>query len=562
MASRDRLVWVTYNGEIYNYRELRRELELGHGSRFQTQSDTEVLLEGYRVWGIDFIARLNGIFAFALVDLQTSQVWLVRDRLGIKPLYYAIDGDRVAFASEQKALGSTRRKLDLGAVDRLLTYRYVPSPGTLLENVFKLPPAHVLEISPRGRRTWCYWKERAAASDRPVDLDDAVEEYRSALVQAVRRQLVSDVPVGLYLSSGIDSTALLALMRRELGEGIPTFTIGFRGHAGETDDAAEIARTFQAKHTALEVSEQDYIDTFERYIWHLEEPVANESAPAGYFLSKLARPEVKVVLNGQGADELWGGYGRYLGEQLSSVYRKLPRVVTGWAIPRLAQLLPRSERLRRGAFAMGEPDTLQRFLRIYSIFTPEMKQRLYRSPLRSIDPAAAMAPLLRFASRANDADTLNTMLHIDLRMSLPDDLLLCCDKLSMAHSVEVRVPYLDHELVELVERWPSRMKLRHGRAKVIHKRALASLVPASVLHRKKKGFANPLAAWLGGPLQGWARSLLLGDESRVLGLFERDAVRDLLDAHLAGRGAYMRQLYLLVSLEVWLRRFDPIGSGP
>jgi asparagine synthase (glutamine-hydrolysing) len=564
LSNEDDSVHVVFNGEIYNFVELRAELEQA-GHRFKTRSDTEVIVHGYEQWGLRCVDHFNGIFAFALWDEQARRLFLARDHLGVKPLYYTVARGQLLFGSEIKALlahPDCPRAVDAASLGQLFTFRYVPSPRTLFSGIRKLPPGHGMTAGDGGIEIRRHWQRipshRADASEAQL-----ADEYSELVASAVKLQLRSDVPVGLFLSSGVDSAALLALMRRQSGAPIHTFTIGFEGgeRTNETDDARALARDFGADHTEMMVSPRDYEQYFDRYMWDVEEPVGNESAAAFYFVSMIASRRVKVVLTGQGADEPWGGYHRHLGVKLSEYYRRLPRPLTD-GLRGAVLALPRNERLKRGVLALDEPDLLARFAKIYSFFTPEMRAQLFNPAAHAdagghgLETREALASLQR---EVQQLDPLSQMLYIDTRAGLPDDLLMVNDKMSMANSIESRVPYLDVRLVEFVESLPAHYKLRFMRGKYLHKKALERWLPASVVHRRKKGFDNPVQHWLRDRLRSRVEALLFGGDACVRRYFDIDCIRRIVQLHQQGRENYMRHIYLLISFEMWHRQF--IGSA-
>ena len=561
IENEDGTVQVVFNGEIYNFIELRRQL-LACGHVFRTRSDTEVIVHAYEQWGMGLFDHLNGMFAFALLDMSTRTLLLARDHLGIKPLYHTTIGTQFLFASEIKALlehPGLRREVDREALAELFTFRYVPSPKSLIKGVFKLPPGHWMRVSRDGvvsRRFWNPVARLRATSSQPA----LIEEYRALVEDAVRLQLRSDVPLGLFLSSGIDSGALLALMSQRSDRPVEAFTVEFADgeRTNEADDAARIARRLGARHHRLRISADDYAGYFTRYMRDVEEPVGHEAAPAFYFLAKLASAHVKVALTGQGADEPWAGYGRHLGVKLSSLYCRLPEAVTG-GIARLAANTPLpAERLKRGAIALGERDPLARFIKIYSFFSAEMKSALYRDSLKDELFAALHVPAdcIRDLQRTvAHLDPLSQMLRIDTRTNLPDDLLMVGDKMSMANSLEVRVPFLDRRLVEFVESLPPGLKLRGISGKYLHKKALLQWLPRRDVYRRKKGFANPIAHWLRTSLRPLVDDCLLEPESMIATYFDQRVMRRIVEADRQGKERFTRQIYLLLSVELWHRAF-------
>jgi asparagine synthase (glutamine-hydrolysing) len=580
LANEDDTVHVVFNGEIYNFIELRKTLE-DAGHRFKTRSDTEVIVHAYEQWGADCVSHFNGIFAFALWDQNRQRLFLARDHLGVKPLYYTVVAGQLLFASEIKSLlahPACPRKVDPAALGQLFTFRYVPSPRTLFAGIHKLPPGHSLSLGPgtsassgagagaglQALSPTRYWTQ--LPTHRQNSSESALQEEYGALVEnAVRMQLRSDVPVGLFLSSGVDSAALLAIMRHQSAAPIHTFTIGFEGgeRSNENADALALARNFGADHTELMVSASDYEKYFERYMWDLEEPVGNETAAAFYFVSQLASSKVKVVLTGQGADEPWAGYHRHWGVQLSEWYRRLPTALTQGLIKNAVMALPRNERLKRGVQSLDEPDLLTRFAKVYSFFTPGMRAQLFNERVKSDAGYRRFETRQALAHLQHDVcalDPVSQMLYIDTRASLPDDLLMVNDKMSMANSIESRVPYLDPRLVEFVESLPLRYKLRFGNGKFLHKKTLQRWLPKSVVNAKKKGFDNPMQQWLRERLRTRVDELLFSSHSAVRHYFDMDYLRRIVKLHQEGRENYMRHIYLLISFEMWHRRF--IGESP
>jgi asparagine synthase (glutamine-hydrolysing) len=560
LGSDDGKLQLVFNGEIYNFIELREEL-INKGHTFRTHSDTEVIIHGYEEWGSDAVQKFNGIFAFALWDDNKQQLLLARDHLGVKPLYYTTVGQRFLFASEIKALLADRqcpREVNLRGLGQLFTLRYVPSPATLFRAINKLPAAHLMVVTSSGitiRRYW-NWTPQLAEGDET----ELVERYQSLLQDAVRLQMRSDVPVGLFLSSGIDSNALLAMMSGQVDRPVHTFTIGFEQgeHSNETDDARAAASRYGTDHTEMIVSPRDYERYYERYLWDLEEPVGNETAAAFYFVSLIARQKVKVVLTGQGADEPWAGYDRYKGVKLSQIYSRLPNFVTGYMVRPLVGRFSSNEKVRRAAESLDEQDLLSRFIKIYSFYTSGMKEKLFQPWIReeiSTDGIEAREGLRRLQADVAGLDPLTQMLYIDTRASLPDDLLMVSDKTSMANSLEARVPYLDYRLVEFIESLPAHLKLRGMQGKYLHKKALEKWLPREVIQRKKKGFANPINQWLRASMQRYVGDCLLSDSSATRRYFNQDYIRSLVAQHEAGEQNYLRHIYLLISFELWHQKF-------
>jgi asparagine synthase (glutamine-hydrolysing) len=573
VANEAETVRAMFNGEIYNHVELRRWLE-GRGHQMNSRMDGEVIPHLYEELGDRFCERLDGIFAIALWDSRGRRLLLARDQLGVKPLYLHRTGRMVRFASELKALlrdPDVPRRLDERALDEHLTFRFTPAPRTLLEGVEKLEPATCVVIDDGGERRFRYW-DPVPAERRDLGLGDASERFRELLRAAVRRQMMSDRPIGAMLSGGIDSGAVVALMS-EAGGQVRTFTVGFEGggDADETALARETARRFGTQHHDVVLPPGDFRDDLPRAIEALEEPVGTSSAIGFREVSRLARSEVPVLLSGQGADELLGGYWRYVGEWLARcALGTVGRLGIGHPIGALASR-SRSARIERGLRALRYPDTLERFMQIYAVFDPPAKASLYGPELREAvtDGPGPSAAVSRYLDEVPTRDSLAQMMYVDTRLWLPDDLLLVGDKMSMTESVEMRVPFLDRELVEFTESLPSSYKVRRGVRKLVEKKALEPLLPREIVHRKERGFATPVDRWLRGPeLQGYASEVLLDPGAAVCGRFERDAIESLLHRHASGTADHTRQLYGLLALELWGRRFlaaqateSPSGRG-
>jgi asparagine synthase (glutamine-hydrolysing) len=560
ITNEDGSVILIFNGEIYNYVELREEL-LKKGHQFKTRSDTEVITHAYEEWGSECTTRFNGIFAFALWDQNTETMLLARDHLGVKPLYYVILGDRLLFASEIKALLSDPecpRNVDLRALSLLFTLRYVPSPETLFGGIRKLPPAHTMVVRRGQLQIQRYWNRKPQIIEQP-DEDSLVEQYQALVEDAVRLQMRSDVPVGLFLSSGVDSGALLSLMRQHSSHPVQTFTIGFEQgeKSNETDDARAMAKKFGAEHSEMIIGPQDYLNYYDRYIWDVEEPLGNETAVAFYFVSLIASRKVKVVLSGQGADEPWGGYHRHLGAKLSQFYSKLP-LLPCKVFATFVERYVRHERVRRGAISLSERDTLSRFVKVYSFYSQEMKTKLFQPWVLeqfSADGRYGKEALNNLFEDVKDLDPLTQMLYLDTRTNLPDDLLMVGDKTAMANSLEARVPFLDYRIIEFIETLPPSMKIRWLDGKYLHKKAAAKWLPTEVLQRKKKGFANPVDKWLRGGMQHFVHEYLLHRDAGVNQFFNRSYIQKILDQHASGERWNLRHIYLLISFELWYQQF-------
>ncbi len=568
MPAPDGELCVVQNGEIYNHLQLRAELERS-GTRFRTGCDTEVLLHLYLRYGTGFISRLRGMFAFALWDRRERRLVLARDRFGIKPLYYALSDGRISFASELKALlcdPSIPRELDRGALHAYLAFNSIPAPMSIFAAARKLPPGHVLECSPDGVRTWRYARPAPAPADRlrREGAGALADELRERLRDSVQAHLLADVPVGVLLSGGVDSSLLTALAARESSERVSTFSIGFRERSfNELVQAREVARRYDTDHHELVVSPR-IEDLLPRLVSAFDEPFADSSAVPTYLVSQLAAEHVKVVLCGEGGDELFGGYETYVADQLAG------RV--GPAAARLASLvdrLPSSDarvsldyRARRFTRAAALPP-LERHHGFKEIFSPAARSRLvvpeWREP--ATDP---LDPWRERFAETEGAPMLARLQDVDLGIYLPDDLLVKTDRMSMVHSLEARVPYLDPVVAELALSLPTDLKVRGLAKKRLLKRTAAPLVPRSIIRGRKRGFSIPAAAWLRGELEPFARELLSPERTAAQGYFEPTAVTSLLDEHVARRQDHSRQLWGLMSFSLWAEQMEraPAPSTP
>jgi len=564
MRNKDGSLWIVYNGEIYNYRELRSELQ-ARGHTFLTASDTEVILHAYEEYGEMCPVRFNGIFAFALWDVRRRQLFLARDQFGVKPLYYSLQGRQLYFASELKAIladPAVPRKLDLDALNLCLTLRHTPAPWTLFKDIRKLPAGCSMIVTSAGIRQERY-RDDAVPIDRCVSEIEWIERLQAALETAVVRQMVSDVPIGISLSSGVDSTTVLALMSEHSDEPVRAFTVGFAGRESTSEIAPSRrgAARFNAEFHEKVITSGDYAAFMARYIWHLEEPIGNEAAAAYYFVAEMARRAgVKVLLNGQGADEAFAGYERYLWAVYANWLRPAALPPMSWALSRLLAGKALGERYQRFLFTAGGTDETERFLRVYSILTDEMKTRLVRSDVLAQMAADLPANYVREQlSRAPNGTPLERMTYVDIRTSLPDNLLLCEDKMAMAASVEARVPLLDLEYMALAERIPGKLKLRGLRDKYIHRKACARWVGDEVVSRRKIGFDNAMDLWLRTQLGDKMRCLVESPDSFTSMYLNPSYVISLMQEHAERRRDHIFLLFLLYSLENWHHVF--LGSG-
>ena len=568
IPNEDRSVWATLNGEIYNFKDLRAELE-SKGHVFTTRTDTEVLAHGYEAWGDDFVARLNGIFGLAVWDARRRRLLLARDHFGVKPLYYHDDGRRLAWASEIKALLVDRRiprRVDLDALDLFLTFRFVPSPLTMFAGIRKLAPGHRLIKDESGCRVERYFSE-GVASNGHMSKRDWIALLQERLEAAVQRQMMSDVPVGALLSGGVDSGVIVAIMSRLTNRPVRTFTVGFEnGHdVNELDEARRTAATFGTQHEEVILTRLDYQQLLEETIWHLDEPNGSASSLAMYSVCRLAREHVTVVLTGQGADEPFAGYPRYLGERYGALYRRLSVDMRERLVRPLVERLPRGERLKRAVRSLGTEDVTERFAQIYAVFSEPMKATLWRpGTLQRGDSSGVREVIDYWRSGVEALDPLVQMTYVDTRLSLSDDLLTYGDKMSMAASIEARVPFLDVDYMRVVEALPSSLRIRGRTQKYVHKLAIAKWLRPEVIYRRKRGFETPVDRWFRSELSGYVRSLLLSRDAACSIYFRPAAIEALINEHITGQQDHRRQLFSLLMFELWHRTFIDVAEvvGP
>ncbi len=559
LRSADGKIWLVCNGEIYNYRELRRELE-GRGHAFLTHSDCEVLIPLYRELGASLVDRLNGMFGFALWDAERKRLLVGRDRLGIKPIYTWSDGRHFAFASEAKALFAlpgVRPALDEDAVAGYLHLGYVSAPKTIFRGVRKLPPATVVTVEDGRIAEHRYWRI-AGVIDRAPSVEDWTARIRARLEESVRMQMVSDVPLGAFLSGGIDSSAVVGLMSKHSSGPVKTYSIGFGGSDAdnfynELPYAKAVAQRFDTDHHEILVK-PDVVSLLPKLLWHLDEPIADTAFITTYLVSQFARRDVTVILSGVGGDEILGGYRRYLGDHYHRRFATLPGWARGLAM-RVGQSLPADRhspllnlsRYAKGFLAAADLPPEERYSAYLQVFPrDEARELLLRSG--AFDDAIVAA-----FGHADSDDALNRMLVVDAETQLPDDLLMLTDKMTMATSLECRVPLLDHELVELTARIAGDVKIRGGELKHVFKRALADLLPPDILNRKKRGFGTPMGAWLKRDLAPVLRGVLSPDAVRARGLFRPESVARLIADHDANRVDGTDRLLSLMNLEIWSR---------
>lgn len=547
LCNEDESVWIVFNGEIYNYQPLR-EMLLAQGHRFRTHTDTEVIVHLYEEHGEDCVRHLRGMFGFVIWDRRRRLLFGARDHFGIKPFYYCKDGTQFLFASEIKSLLAVEgfeRRLSQESLLQYLTFQYVPEPNTMFERIHKLPPGHTVTVTPDGEmRISRYWDPMFAPVQRPFE--DVVEELRARLKDSVIHHMHSDVDRGCFLSSGIDSTAIAAHMRAI--EPIRTFSVGFEGSNNETIIAKETAAALGTQHYAKIITERDYFDSLPAAVWHQDEPVADPSAIALYHVSKLAREHVTVVLSGEGADELFGGYRIYREplalKPLAWLPLPLKRLLHG-----AARLLPGGVTGRNYLLRATTP-LEERFLGNAKLFDEAGKASLVRcDPALLGSYANPWQIAAQYYDKTKHLDPVTRMQYIDMNLWMPGDILMKADKMTMAHSLELRVPFLDKELFELARTIPAEYRLGGGTTKYVFRKAMEGIIPDFILNRPKLGFPVPLRDWLKGPRGGEVLETIRG--AGIGHLIELREAERMLSQHRSGQGDYSRLLWAVYIFAMW-----------
>jgi asparagine synthase (glutamine-hydrolysing) len=559
LANEDHTIWVVFNGEIYNFAEIRSDLAAA-GHRFRTHSDTEVIVHAYEQWGDRAVERFRGMFAFALWDEPRRRLLLVRDRIGVKPLYYAATASGITFGSEIKALledPDVPRDWSAEALDAYLTLQYIPTPQTMYTSIWKLPAAHYL-VAERGRVTVRkYWDLMFTGDGDPAREDEYLDRLDALVTESVRLRMISDVPLGAFLSGGIDSSAVVAAMVGTGGGRVVTTSVGFdEGRFNEL----EYARTV-AQHLGTEQHEKivrpDIADLLPKLAWHLDEPFADSSAVPTYYVSKAAREQVTVALSGDGGDELWAGYARHRVEQWELNARHYLGTRAGRLVGKLAGHVPLSLKGTRSLrhLALSPADACAQ-KHAYGLFESGQRRALYASDfgdaVRDADPFVGFR--LAYDS-CSSADPLDRALYVDVKTYLVDDIMTKVDKMSMAVSLESREPLLDHKLLEFAATVPTALKLKNGRSKYLLRRLLERRIPKSIVDRPKHGFEAPTGEWLRGPLAPMVGDLLLDGRLRCRGVFDQREIARLWHEHRDRVSDHRHRLWGLVMLELWFRQF-------
>jgi len=550
-------IWLVFNGEIWNYKELRKELiEKGH--QFRTNSDTETIVHAYEEYGVDCVARLHGMFGFAIWDASRRRLLLARDRAGKKPLYYTRANGSFIFGSEIKALlhhPDVKRRADPQALADFLSVRYVPGPATLFANIYKVLPGHWLLYENDNIREECYWDYSFGQTERRP-IEEYIQGIRQHVRRAIEERMIADVPVGAFLSGGVDSSIVTGTMSQLTNHPVQTFAVGFdvEGYS-ELPYARLVADHFRTEHHELVVKCSDLSEYWPLLTWHRDEPVSEPSDLGVYLVSKLARKYVKVVLSGEGGDELFAGYPKYVVDWMARYYHMLPTPVRDNVIMPLLDQLPYSMRkLKTAARNLSQPAP-QRWMSWFGIFNGKLKENILSESIKANIDIDSSRVFRRWLAKNPQRDNLSSMLYLDTKIWLPDNLLMKGDKMTMAASLEARMPLLDYQLTEYAASIPSKDKIRPFKAKYLFKRAYADFLPETILTRKKMGFNVPTGTWFREGQRNLITQLLLSERARDRGYLNDEFVASLLRDHLEGKTNYQSQLFILASLELWFRVF-------
>jgi asparagine synthase (glutamine-hydrolysing) len=565
LCSQSGKIWITFNGEIYNFQALRKELEhLGY--QFQTRTDTEVIVNAYEAWGVDCLPRLRGMFAFAIWDMPNRRLFLARDRVGKKPLFYGQFGKRFLFASELQGLLADRsvpREVNSSAIDSYLSWGYIPAPHTAFKNIFKLPPAHYLTLdwkeSDFDLHIERYWSLDYLPKMR-INEAEAIEALREKLTEAVRLRMISDVPLGAFLSGGIDSSIVVGLMAKLSNQAVKTFSIGFEEAAyNETQHARRIANLWQTEHHEF-IVKADALAILPKLVRHYGEPYADSSAIPTFYVSQETRQSVTVALNGDGGDESFAGYERYLGNRLAERANRFPGFA--FSAGTLNRILPDSinpkNRLRQAKrfLAVATKPMAARYGHWVGCLREDEKQQIYSEVFRAqLNGSRSQDWLVSLFEKAGHLEAIDAAMSVDVESYLPFDLLVKVDITSMANSLEARSPFLDHEVMEFAARLPVDLKLKGKQAKYLLKRAFPEMLPAENVERRKMGFGVPVGEWFRSSLRSLLEDALLSEQATKRFYFQPEQIRGLVSEHLERKADHSFKLWNLLMLELWHREF-------
>lgn len=552
-------ICVVFNGEIYNFVELRHELEAA-GHIFKTKSDTEVIVHSYEEWKRDCVNRLRGMFAFGIYDKRQKSLFIARDRLGIKPLYFYYDEKVFIFASEIKAIlktGFVLPEVNYAAIDFYMSLGYVPAPETAYKNIYKLEPGNCIMADESSMSKYSYWTLTPNIHASP-SYDEACREFEKIFSECVDSHLMSDVPLGVFLSGGLDSSAVVGFMSRKLNIPVKTFSVGYENAGGisELAFARKIADEFKTEHHELILEPEDFFESINKFLYYAEEPVVESAAIALYQLSKLAKSYVTVLLSGEGADELFGGYPLYWKMKKIERYYNLFRFVPGNKAGSFFRLLP--EKYQKYLYWVSVPFET-RYGTVSCDIIPSIKKSMYTTEFRKIIDTGVETFFADIYKKLLGMSHLQKMLFVDTKYWLPDDLLLKADKMTMATSVELRVPFLDHKLVEFAFSLPDNYKVDKVQGKLLFKKAVEGLLPKEIIYRQKRGFPVPISKWFAGDLYNGASEILLDKESLERKYFNRYYIEEVLLKHKNGQDM-SRRIFSLLALELWHRMYIDGGN--
>jgi asparagine synthase (glutamine-hydrolysing) len=552
MSNANKTVWIVYNGEIYNFPEIKRDL-IQKGYSFRTRSDTEVLINGYQAYGIDLLGHLNGMFSFAIWDEKEKRLFAARDRLGKKPLYYYHDDKCFIFSSELKSLiinPEISRDINIEAADKYFSYGYIPAPLTIFKNIYKLRAAHYLLWKEKDIQTDKYWDVEYQPDDVTKSEDEYLEELMELLKLSIHRRLMSDVPLGAFLSGGIDSSTVVGLMSQVSSERVKTFTIGFSEHQySEVDDAKSVADKFDTQHHEYTVS-PNAIEVIPKIIWYFDEPFADSSAIPTYYVSQIARKHVTVILSGDGGDELFAGYKRYMEKNQYEIYKYIPRIIREYVVGSIARSLPISAKGRNFLLELSLLEKKQNF-EIIELY-PYIKADLFSNDLiDQLGKVDTPGSLIEYWGGFPQSCLLSKMQYFDTKIYLPDDILVKVDRMSMAHSLETRAPLLDYHLVEFAARIPAELQMKDGKGKYLLRKLAEKLLPQQVLTKRKQGFAIPAKEWFQNELWDMTSDLLTAHRFQERGYFNRQNILKILKDHKKGVRDYSNWLWCLLIFELW-----------
>jgi len=564
MCNEDGTIWIVFNGEIYNFLELRKSLA-AKGHRFISSTDTETILHLYEEEGTDCLKKLRGMFAFAIYDEKNGRLFLARDRVGKKPLVYAVKDTSLIFASEIKAIlldPAIQREVDVTVLHHYLTYEYCPSPLSIFKGINKLPPAHFLIWEQGKVRIERYWDLRYREKLTLSSEEEYGERFKELFEESVRIRLMSDVPLGAFLSGGIDSSATVAFMSTLTSRPVKTFSIGFEEEEyNELPYARIAAERFKTDHHEFMVK-PDAVEILPKLVYYYNEPFADSSAIPTYYVSKLTRKHVTVALNGDGGDESFAGYERYIADRLAGYYQMVPALLREKIIRRIVEALPHAEnrrnffrRLKRFVRGISEQPE-RRYVRWICFFDNEMKDDIYSNEFRELNKGTDSVDLIvRWYGKADGKSFLDRTLFVDVMSYLPEDLLVKVDIASMANSLEARSPFLDHKLMEFAASLPSSLKLNGIVTKYLLKESLRGILPEEILQRKKMGFGVPIDCWFRGELKEMAFDTLLSPAALQRGYFKKESIERLLNEHITLRADHSYRIWALLFLELWHRMF-------